>query len=288
MVFQSRKNGVKSSLNFERSQLSPWAKIKKSEAAIRRSTLPLSFCENRLCLSQLIKKLNSTERGALFRHFCVSKVISTAHAHKSGVIFSSFPRAFKQKIKALRPKMTKIASRGYLQGGISLQQRRPKAPTYDCQTKKDSKATLFFQSRKNGVKSSLNFERSQLSPWAKIKKSEAGIRRSTLPLSFCENRLCLSQLIKKLNSTERGALFRHFCVSKVISTAHAHKSGVIFSFFPRAFKQKIKALRPKMTKIASRGYLQGGISLQQRRPKAPTDDCQKKRTRKPLFSYAFR
>ena len=28
-----------------------------------------------------------------------------------------------------------------------------------------------------------------------------------------------------------------------------------FSFFPRAFKQKkIKALRPKMTKIASRGY----------------------------------
>ena len=59
---------------------------------------------------------------------------------------------------------------------------------------------------------------------------------------------------KKLNSTERGALFRHFCVSKVITTAHAHKSGVIFHFFPRAFKQKkIKALRPKMTKIASRG-----------------------------------
>ena len=32
MVFQSRKNGVKSSLNFERSYLSPKAKIKKSEA----------------------------------------------------------------------------------------------------------------------------------------------------------------------------------------------------------------------------------------------------------------
>ena len=47
---------------------------------------------------------------------------------------------------------------------------------------------------------------------------------------------------------ERGALFRHFCVSKVITTAHAHKSGVIFHFFPRAFKQKKnKALRPKMT-----------------------------------------
>ena len=40
----------------------------------------------------------------------------------------------------------------------------------------------------------------------------------------------------------------------MITTAHAHKSGVIFHFFPRAFKQKkFKALRPKMTKIASRG-----------------------------------
>ena len=54
---------------------------------------------------------------------------------------------------------------------------------------------------------------------------------------------------KKLNSTERGALFRHFCVSKVIIAAHAHKSGVIFHFF-QSFQ---KALRPKMTKIASKG-----------------------------------
>ena len=47
---------------------------------------------------------------------------------------------------------------------------------------------------------------------------------------------------------------------KVITTAHAHKSGVIFHFFPRAFKQeKINALRPKMTKIASRGG--GGPAL---------------------------
>ena len=113
MVFQSRKKGVKSSLNFERSKLSPLAKIKKSEATFCRSALLLSFCENRLCLSQLLKKLNSAEWGALFRHFCVSKVITTAHAHKSGVIFHFFPRAFKQKkVKALRPKMTKIASRG--------------------------------------------------------------------------------------------------------------------------------------------------------------------------------
>ena len=45
----------------------------------------------------------------------------------------------------------------------------------------------------------------------------------------------------------------------MITTAHAHKSGVIFHIFPRAFKQKkIKALRPKMTKIASRPRGGGG------------------------------
>ena len=53
---------------------------------------------------------------------------------------------------------------------------------------------------------------------------------------------------------ERGAFFRHFCVSTVTTTAHTHKSGVIFHIFPRAFKQrKIKDLPLKMTKIASRG-----------------------------------
>ena len=59
---------------------------------------------------------------------------------------------------------------------------------------------------------------------------------------------------KKLNQTERGALFRHFCVSKVISAAHAHKRDVIFYIFQELSNQKkIKALRPKMTEIASRG-----------------------------------
>ena len=53
---------------------------------------------------------------------------------------------------------------------------------------------------------------------------------------------------------ERGALFRHFCVSKVITTALAHESGVIFHFFQElSNKQKSKAPRPKMTKIASGG-----------------------------------
>ena len=99
-----------------------------------------------------------------------------------------------------------------------------------------------------------------------MKKSEATFCRSALLLSFCENRLCLSQLIKKLNSTEQGALFRHFCVSKVITTAHAHKIGVIFHFFPRAFKQKkIKALRPKMTKRASRGSCLNWTNLRRKK-----------------------
>ena len=40
----------------------------------------------------------------------------------------------------------------------------------------------------------------------------------------------------------------------MITTAHAHKSGVIFIFFSRAFKpKKNKELLRKMTKIASRG-----------------------------------
>ena len=127
--------------------------------------------KNRFCLSQLLKKLNSTERGALFRHFCVSKVITTAHAHKSGVIFHFFQELSNKKIKALRPKMTENS----LKGG----------------------SCLFDGAR---------------SP------------------------------------------FSTFCVSKVITTAHAHKKVCHFSFFPRSLKhKKMKALRPKMAKIAWRG-----------------------------------
>ena len=56
---------------------------------------------------------------------------------------------------------------------------------------------------------------------------------------------------------ERGALFRHICVSNEITTAHAHKSDVIFIFFQELSNKKSKALRPKMTKIASKGG--GGV-----------------------------
>ena len=41
-----------------------------------------------------------------------------------------------------------------------------------------------------------------------------------------------------------GAFFRHFCVSTVITIAHAHKSGVIFHIFQDlSNKKKIKALQ---------------------------------------------
>ena len=48
-----------------------------------------------------------------------------------------------------------------------------------------------------------------------------------------------------------------------MTTAHAHKSGVIFHFFQELSNKtkKIKALRPKMTKIASRGGGGGGPAL---------------------------
>ena len=55
--------------------------------------------------------------------------------------------------------------------------------------------------------------------------------------SHISRNVCLSQVTKKLNSTERGARFRHSCVSKVITTAHAHKSGVIFHF-SKSFETK--------------------------------------------------
>ena len=96
----------------------------------------------------------------------------------------------------------------------------------------------------------LNFN----SPQTKIKNFEASFCRFALLLSFCENLFRLVRLVKKLNSPKRGAFFQHFCVSNVITTAHAHKSGVIFHILPRPFEQKRgKKLRPKMTEIASRG-----------------------------------
>ena len=74
--------------------------------------------------------------------------------------------------------------------------------------------------------------------------------------------MSLDTLIKKAKFNRARCPFSTFCVSMVITTAHAHKSGAIFHIFPRAFKQKkIKALRPKKTKIASRGSCLKKFSL---------------------------
>ena len=54
-------------------------------------------------------------------------------------------------------------------------------------------------------------------------------------------------------------LFRHFCVSQVISTAYVHKSSVIFHIFPGAFKQKhIKELETNEYQNEYQKSLKGG------------------------------
>ena len=57
MVFQSRKNMVKSLLILKDHNLVPRKKLKKSEAIFCTTTLLLSFCETVCGISQLIKKL---------------------------------------------------------------------------------------------------------------------------------------------------------------------------------------------------------------------------------------
>ena len=61
--------------------------------------------------------------------------------------------------------------------------------------------------------------------------------RSALLLSFCENRFSLSQLIKKLNSTERGALFDIFA-SPGWSPLRMRTKVVSFSIFSKSFQTK--------------------------------------------------
>ena len=77
----------------------------------------------------------------------------------------------------------------------------------------------FSKSKKRG-KIITKFWKIITNPQAKIKKSEATFCRSAgcYPSSLILRKpfsSLLSQLIKKLNSTEQVALFRHFCVSKV-------------------------------------------------------------------------
>ena len=83
-----------------------------------------------------------------------------------------------------------------------------------------------------------------LSPQPKIKKCETTFCRSALLLSFCVS----VTINKKVNSTEQGVFSPRW------SPLRMRTKRCRFSYFLRSFKQKkIKALRRKMTKIASGG-----------------------------------
>ena len=87
-----KKKRIKLSLNIERSSRSPGAKkkFKKSEVAISRSALILSFCENLFFVYCNLLKPKFGEAGCRFQHFWVSKVIATVNAHKVVLFFMFF------------------------------------------------------------------------------------------------------------------------------------------------------------------------------------------------------
>ena len=111
---------------------------------------------------------------------------------------------------------------------------------------------MICQSRKNGVKSSLNFKRSLISPLPKIINFEARLCRSALLLLLCENRFCLLRFVKKLNSTKRGAFFDMFASPRWSLLCMRTKVVSFLIFFQDFQTKKFKKLRPKITKIASR------------------------------------
>ena len=78
-------------------------------------------------------------------------------------------------------------------------------------------------------------------------------RRSAHFHSFRENSFCVWWVDKKLNSTKQGAFFRHFWVSKVITTAQADRVVSFSIFFQKSLKLKnIEWRWPTMTKIESK------------------------------------
>ena len=88
-------------------------------------------------------------------------------------------------------------------------------------------------------RSSLNFYESS---WKSLKNDTTFVRM--------RSGHHLGELIKKVNSTERGALFRHFCLSNGTTTAHAYKSGEIFVLFQDLSNKIIKA--PEMNRWKAR------------------------------------
>ena len=69
----------------------PCAKVRNFEATFCSLAFFFHSAKNRFCLRQFVKYLNSTERGPFFLHFCVSRLITILHAHKSGVTFHVTP-----------------------------------------------------------------------------------------------------------------------------------------------------------------------------------------------------
>ena len=72
----------------------------------------------------------------------------------------------------------------------------------------------------------------------------------------------------------------------MITTAQAHKSGVIF-FFSKSFQTKrLAELRPKMTKIASRGScLKGEARTINDRNICERRSCMKNNGKSPTFKF---
>ena len=93
---------------------------------------------------------------------------------------------------------------------------------------------------------------------APLKILEAKFCRSTIRLSFCENRFCRSIAMNKKSFIRLSEVpfFDIFAFSKW-STLRMRTKVVSFFVFSKSFQTKNKALRPKMTKRASRGSYLG-------------------------------
>ena len=112
--------------------------------------------------------------------------------------------------------------------------------------------TMGVKSRVQGLNAAATAGFEPRTVWSEVRRRN---RLATAPpSSFNLQKPFLSIAInEKVKFDGARCPFRHFCVCKVITTAHAHESGVIFYIFEELSNKKIKALRPKMTKIASRG-----------------------------------
>ena len=77
--------------------------------------------------------------------------------------------------------------------------------------------------------------------------------RSALLVSFCGNSLCLLQLIKKLNSMERVALFDMFASPRWSPLRMRTKVVLFFIFFEELSNKKKRLYEQRRLKKAARG-----------------------------------